>query len=152
MVHTPFFSSSKCSLFHNSNLFGSYIIHILYTRCAEIKKNNSGAKRLIYMELHPFSPPPPCFQDLHGDNFAVSSDKISSSLKVTFILGLKDDVDNVVRFMCTEYARFSCYESQVIHFCTAHCMLHSDQVSCGYLDGFRNWSKTKWKIINKIIK
>ena len=41
-----FFFSSKCSLFHNSNLFGSCIIHILYTGCAKIKKNNSGAKRL----------------------------------------------------------------------------------------------------------
>jgi len=34
-------------LFHNANLFGSCIIHILYTGCAKIKKNNSGAKRLI---------------------------------------------------------------------------------------------------------
>jgi len=25
----------------------SYIIHILYTGCAKIKKNNSGAKRLM---------------------------------------------------------------------------------------------------------
>jgi len=33
-------------LFHNANLFGSCIIHILYTGCAKIKKNNSGAKRL----------------------------------------------------------------------------------------------------------
>jgi len=38
--------SSKCLLFHNSNVFGSCIIHILYTGCAKIKKNNSGAKRL----------------------------------------------------------------------------------------------------------
>ena len=38
--------SSKCSLFHNANLFGSCIIHILYTGCAEIKKNNSDAKGL----------------------------------------------------------------------------------------------------------
>jgi hypothetical protein len=38
--------SSKCSLFHNSNVFGSCIIHILYTGCAKILKNNSGAKRL----------------------------------------------------------------------------------------------------------
>ena len=29
-IHSPFFSSSKCSLFHNSNVFGSCIIHILY--------------------------------------------------------------------------------------------------------------------------
>ena len=34
------------SLFHNSNIFGSCIIHILYTGCAKIKKNNSGVKRL----------------------------------------------------------------------------------------------------------
>jgi len=27
------FFSSKCSLFHNANLFGSCIIHILYTGC-----------------------------------------------------------------------------------------------------------------------
>ena len=33
-----FFFSSKCRLFHNANLFGSCIIHILYTECAEIKK------------------------------------------------------------------------------------------------------------------
>ena len=42
------FLSLKCSLFHNSNLFGSCIIRILYTECAKIKKNNSGAKRLTY--------------------------------------------------------------------------------------------------------
>ena len=42
------FFSSKCSLFHNSNVFCSCIIHILYTGCAKIKrKNNSGAKRLM---------------------------------------------------------------------------------------------------------
>ena len=40
------FSPSKCSLFHSANLFGSCIIHILYTGCAKIKKNNSGAKGL----------------------------------------------------------------------------------------------------------
>ena len=46
MVYTVRFSSSKCSLFHNSNIFGSCIIHILCTGCAKIKKNNSGSKRL----------------------------------------------------------------------------------------------------------
>ena len=46
MLYTlRFFFSSKCSLFHNANLFGSCIIHILYTGCAEIKKN-SGVKGL----------------------------------------------------------------------------------------------------------
>jgi len=49
MVYTlRFFLSSKCSLFHNSNVFGFCIIHILYTECAKIKKNNSGAKRLMW--------------------------------------------------------------------------------------------------------
>ena len=55
-IYSPFFSSSKCSLFHNSNVFGSCIIHILYTGYAKIKKNNSGAKRLI-MKLTGISPP-----------------------------------------------------------------------------------------------
>jgi len=34
-LHLRFFFSSKCSLFHNANLFGSCIIHILYTGCAK---------------------------------------------------------------------------------------------------------------------
>ena len=42
-------------MFHNSNLFGSCIIHILYTECAKIKKYNSGAKRLILTHLVSFS-------------------------------------------------------------------------------------------------
>jgi len=29
-IYSPFFPSSKCSVFHNSNIFGSCIIHILY--------------------------------------------------------------------------------------------------------------------------
>jgi len=40
----------KCSLFHNSNLFGACIIHILYTVCAKLKKNNSRAKRLRHFD------------------------------------------------------------------------------------------------------
>ena len=36
-IYSSFFSL-KCSLFHNSNVFGSRIIHILYTGCAKIKK------------------------------------------------------------------------------------------------------------------
>ena len=62
-AHSPFFFSSKCSLFHNSNLFGSCIIHILYTGCAKIKRNNSEAKRLIGLHtephLHKTMRPPP---------------------------------------------------------------------------------------------
>jgi len=35
-IYSRFFFSSKCSLFHNSNVFGSCLIHILYTDCAKI--------------------------------------------------------------------------------------------------------------------
>ena len=51
MLYTVrFFFSSKCSLFHNANLFGSCIIHILYTGCAKIKKNNSGDRGLKHLK------------------------------------------------------------------------------------------------------
>jgi len=35
-VYSPFFPSSKCSLFHNSDVFGSCFTHILYTGYAKI--------------------------------------------------------------------------------------------------------------------
>ena len=55
MLYTLRFFSSKSSLFHNANLFVSCIIHILYTGCAKIKKNNSGAKGLIaFIRKHSF--------------------------------------------------------------------------------------------------
>ena len=38
VVYTLRFFPSKCSLFQNSNVFGSCIIHILYTGRAKIKK------------------------------------------------------------------------------------------------------------------
>ena len=47
MVYTLHFFLFKMQLFHNSNVFGSCIIHILYTGVLTLKKNNSGAKRLI---------------------------------------------------------------------------------------------------------
>ena len=44
-LYSPFFFlSSKCSLFHNANLFGSCIIHILYTGGAKIKKKIPAPK------------------------------------------------------------------------------------------------------------
>jgi hypothetical protein len=49
-LYSLFSFSSKCSLFHNANFFGSCVIHILYTGCAEIKKNNSGSEGLIIKE------------------------------------------------------------------------------------------------------
>ena len=38
MIYIIGFFSSKCSLFHNFNVFDSCFIHILYTGCAKIKK------------------------------------------------------------------------------------------------------------------
>jgi len=46
MAYTLRFFSSKCSLFHNSNVFGSCIIHIFFIQDVLKYKNNSGAKRL----------------------------------------------------------------------------------------------------------
>jgi len=37
-IHYTFFSLQNAVLFHNSKVFGSCIIHILYTGCAKIKK------------------------------------------------------------------------------------------------------------------
>ena len=37
-VYSPFFPSSTCILFHNSNVFGSCIIHNLYTGVLKLKK------------------------------------------------------------------------------------------------------------------
>jgi len=37
-ICSPFFPLQNCSLFHNSNVFGSCIIHISYKRCAKLKK------------------------------------------------------------------------------------------------------------------
>jgi len=45
------FFSPKCDLFHNSNIFSSCIIHILYTGCAKIKKNNSDANSLMSFRI-----------------------------------------------------------------------------------------------------
>ena len=50
MLYSLRFFSSKYSLFHNSNLFGSCIIHILYTGVPKLKKK-SGAKGLIAAKL-----------------------------------------------------------------------------------------------------
>jgi len=42
--------SSKCNLFHNSNVFGSCIINILYTGVLKLKKKfrRQKVKRVIY--------------------------------------------------------------------------------------------------------
>ena len=45
-LHAPFFFSSKCSLFHNANLFGSCIIHILYTGVLKLKKKKFRRQRV----------------------------------------------------------------------------------------------------------
>jgi len=49
-ILSVFFFSSKCSLFHNAKLFGSYIIHILYTGYAKIKKKKIRRQRVKTLE------------------------------------------------------------------------------------------------------
>jgi hypothetical protein len=58
MLYTlRFFFSSKCSFFHNANLFGACIIHILYTGVLKLKKkNNSGAKGLMTQSAVHYGP------------------------------------------------------------------------------------------------
>ena len=46
-----FYLSSNCSLFHNSKVFGSCIIHIYIQGVLKLKKNNSGAKTLSRSEF-----------------------------------------------------------------------------------------------------
>ena len=46
------FSSSKFSLFHNSNIFCSCIINILYTECAKIKKKQFERQKINH-SLYP---------------------------------------------------------------------------------------------------
>ena len=56
----PVFSSSEYSLFHNSNLFGSCIIHILYTGCVKMKKIIPTPKGCVFLSFsHSSSLPPP---------------------------------------------------------------------------------------------
>jgi hypothetical protein len=46
------FSSSKCSLFHNSNVFGSCIIHISYTGVLKFKKIYISAAKMLTNLMH----------------------------------------------------------------------------------------------------
>jgi hypothetical protein len=68
MVYTlRFFFSSKCSLFHNSNVFGSCIIHILY-----IYSTNIGTECFKHGVYSPFFPPSKCSL-FHNSNLFGSS-------------------------------------------------------------------------------
>ena len=45
-LYSPFFSLQNAAFFHNANLFGSCVIHILYTECAKIKKKSFRRQRV----------------------------------------------------------------------------------------------------------
>jgi len=55
-IHSPFNFSSKCSLFHNSNIFGSCFIHILYRvsqeECARLREGVPYVKVYRYNPKH----------------------------------------------------------------------------------------------------
>ena len=38
VIYSPIFPLQNAVFFHNSNTFGSCIIHVLYTGCAKIKR------------------------------------------------------------------------------------------------------------------
>ena len=60
MVYTLLFFSSKCSLLHNPNLFGSCIIKILYTGVLKLKNiysTNIGTEYFKHGIYSPFFPP-----------------------------------------------------------------------------------------------
>ena len=63
-AHTVFFSL-KCRLFHNATFFGSCVIHILYTVCAEIKKKFRRQRVLKCIQLYLYYPSTPPL-DFHG--------------------------------------------------------------------------------------
>ena len=48
MLSLPFY----LSLFHNSNVFGSCVIHILYTECAKLKKNSGPERLMLSLSLY----------------------------------------------------------------------------------------------------
>ena len=52
-LYSPFFSSSKCSLFQNGNLFGSCIIQIFYTGCAIPKEIILAPKGSLVQNMQP---------------------------------------------------------------------------------------------------
>ena len=87
MLYTlRFFLFKMQFLFHNANLFGSCIIHILYTGFAEIKKNNSGAKGL--KPNYKFSV---CY---------FATDRRTSMTKVGHSLRTHEDPNVWVRILC----------------------------------------------------
>ena len=91
-INSPFFPSSKCSLFHNSNVFGSCIIYILYTGCAKIKKKNNGAKSL----------------NMEESNHKLSSFKVFPNLQTV----RHTIFFNVIHLVCANYQMYSCTNIQ----------------------------------------
>jgi len=97
VTYSPFFPSSKCSLFHNSNVFSSCFINILYTECAKINNNNSGAERLNFF-----------LQSTRNNQYCTQS---SSYLQVTRI--------NIIPSEYPEEGSATIYHSP-LHYVTEH--------------------------------
>ena len=126
-LYSPFFFlSSKCSLFHNANLFGSCIIHILYTGCAKIKKkNNSGAKRLIcrpwkFAALGP-GPSGPCVNTA----MVMAALHVRSDLQIlTIPFGLHFFISRVSNTNCSYFSHYFKYVNA--HFYTKYTVFQND--------------------------
>ena len=92
-ANSPFFSSSKCRLFHNATFFGSCIIHILYTGVLKFKRKfrrQSVNKTLLNEILF--------YRDWSYkiiNNFAFLS-------KMKWVK-LKKDLEFQIKLICTQY-------------------------------------------------
>jgi len=79
-IYCPIFFSSKCSLFHKSNVFGSCFIHKLYTVCVKIKKKNPGAKRLMSVWRQAFKSEAFGYTLASCENLSIPRSKCSATL------------------------------------------------------------------------
>jgi len=77
MVYTLRFFSSKCTLFHNSNVFGSVFFTFYKHVVLKLKKNNSGAKTLNMQ---------PAYILLNQDTLLLSPKQLTCSLTNEIII------------------------------------------------------------------
>ena len=109
MVYTLRFFSPKCSLFHNSNVFSSCIIHILYTECAKIKK------KFRHQKVNPLTP-----NDRYRCRTAPLTSKVSfyifiQQILVPNILNMLYNLRFIFSSKCSLFHNSNVFGSCIIH-------------------------------------